>query len=313
VDPTAGPYAWDPHLVTWALLALAAVLVVVGHRRLARSAPLPIPWSPRQVRQLAGAGVAAVVALTWPVADLAAHWSLIALVTQRLILLLAVAPLLLLGLPYDVLQWMTRPRAVDAVLTRLSRPPVAIVAVTGLAVGSMVPALVHLQSTSPLARGVEDVVTVLAGLVLWIPVLGRIPGIVRPRPVVRFGYLVAQAVTPAFLSFIYIFSRHPLYPSFADSKAAIGLQPLTDQQVAGFVSKLSMLAVLLIVGGVVLSRTQATDEDLGEEDPLVWADVEREFERADRKGSRAPPDGPEVGTAGPATTPDLPDDRRPDP
>jgi cytochrome c oxidase assembly factor CtaG len=192
------------------------------------------------------------------VADLAAHWSLIALVTQRLILLLAVAPLLLLGLPYDIVQWLTRPRAVDAVLTRLSRPPVAIVVVTVLAVGSMVPVLVHLQSTSPLARGIEDGVTVVAGLVLWIPVLGRIPGIIRPRPVVRFGYLVAQAVTPAFLSFIYIFSRHPLYPGFAGSKAATGLQPLNDQQVAGFVSKLTMLIVLLTVGGVVLARTQAT-------------------------------------------------------
>jgi cytochrome c oxidase assembly factor CtaG len=305
VEASVGPYAWDPHLITWAILALGGALVVAGHRRLARSAPLPIPWTPRQIRQFAGAWVAALVALTWPVADLAAHWSLIALVTQRLILLLAVAPLLLLGLPYDIVQWLTRPRAVDAVLTRLSRPPVAIVAVTVLAVGSMVPVLVHLQSTSPVARGVEDAVIVLAGLVLWIPVLGRIPGIVRPRPVVRFGYLMAQAVTPAFLSFIYIFSRHPLYPSFAGSKVATGLRPLNDQQVAGFVSKLTMLAVLLTVGGVVLARTQATDEDLGEEDPLVWADVEREFERADRRSSRVAPDGP-------AETSDLPDDPRPD-
>jgi cytochrome c oxidase assembly factor CtaG len=312
VAASVGPYAWDPHLITWAVLVLGGVTVVVGHRRLAGSAPLPIPWTPRQIRQLAGAWVAAAVALTWPVADLAAHWSLIALVTQRLILLLAVAPLLLLGLPYDIVQWMTRPRAVDAVLTRLSRPPVAIVVVTVLAVGSMVPVLVHLQSTSPLARAIEDAVMVLAGLVLWIPVLGHIPGIVRPRPVVRFGYLVAQAVTPAFLSFIYIFSRHPLYPGFAGSKAATGLQPLNDQQVAGFVSKLTMLAVLLTVGGVVLARTQATDEDLGEEDPLEWADVEREFERADRRSSRVTPDGPEVEATGPTDPSDLPDDHRPE-
>ena len=313
MEATAGPYAWDPHLIAWVILALAVVLVVAGHRRLARAAPLPTPWTPRQIRQFAAAFVIAAVAVTWPAADLAAHWSLIALVTQRLILLLAVAPLLLLGLPDDVVQWMTRPRAVDTVLTRLSRPPVAIVAVTVLAVGSMVPVLVRLQSTSLLGRGLEDAVTVFAGLVLWIPVLGRIPGIVRPRPVVRFGYLVAQAVTPAFLSFIYIFSRHPLYPSFAGSKTATGLQPLNDQQVAGFVSKLTMLAVLLTVGGVVLARTQASDENLGEEDPLVWADVEREFERADRKSSRAAPEGRGPGMVEPAEAPDLPEDHRPDP
>jgi hypothetical protein len=71
--------------------------------------------------------------------------------------------------------------------------------------------------------------------------------------------------------------------------------------------------VLLTVGGVVLARTQATDEDLGEEDPLEWADVEREFERADRKGSRVAPDGPGDGTTGPTDTSDHPDDHRPDP
>ena len=102
----------------------------------------------------------------------------------------------------------------------------------------------------------------VAGLVLWMPVLGRIPGILRLRPVVRFGYLVAQAVVPAFLSFIYIFSDHPLYATFARSHAAVGLRPLNDQQIAGFVSKLSMLLVLLIVGAVVLARAPVTEEEL---------------------------------------------------
>ena len=140
---------------------------------------------------------------------------------------------------------------------RLHRPPVAIPMVTVLVVGSMTPALVRAQASTPWARGLLDVALVAAGLILWIPVIGRIPGIPRLKPMVRFGYLVAQAVVPAFLSFIYIFSNHPLYPDFARSHAAVGLRPLNDQQIAGFVSKLSMLLVLLIVGGVVLSRAPA--------------------------------------------------------
>ena len=297
---TAGPYAWEPHVLVWALLAVAIALVASGHRRLMRSSRQPIPWTRRQMGQFGGACIGLVVALTWPLADLAAHWSLTALVAQRVILLLVVAPLLLLGLPYDVLQWITRPPAVDAVLTRLRRPPLAIVTVTVLVVGSMAPALVRAQSSSGLARAAEDAVIVFAGLVLWIPVLGRVPGIVRPKPVVRFGYLVAQAVTPAFLSFIYIFSRHPLYPTFARSKAAIGLRPLNDQQLAGFVSKLSLLFVLLIVGAVVLARAPMSEEDLGADEPLVWADVERQFERADRRHLKP---GPDLPTPDPAQPP----------
>ena len=280
------PYAWEPHLVTWSILVLAAVLVVAGHRRLSHTVERPIPWTRRQIGLFAGAFGASVVALTWPMADLAAHWSLTALVTQRLILLLAVAPMLLLGLPYDLIQWLTRPAALDAVLNRLQRPPLAVATVTVLVVGSMTPALVRAQATSPLARGGLDALIVVAGLVLWIPVLGRIPGILRLKPVVRFGYLVIQAVVPAFLSFIYIFAVHPLYPTFARSHAAIGMRPLNDQQIAGFVSKLSMLLVLLSVGAVVLARASTSDAELGDNDPLVWADVEREFERADRRSSK---------------------------
>ena len=51
MEATAGPYAWDPHLIAWVILAIAVVLVVAGHRRLARAAPLPTPWTPRQIRQ----------------------------------------------------------------------------------------------------------------------------------------------------------------------------------------------------------------------------------------------------------------------
>jgi cytochrome c oxidase assembly factor CtaG len=292
---------FDPHLVTWGLMLGCVGLVVVGHRRLQR-AERPMPWSRRQIWMFTGACAASVVALTWPLADLAAHWSLTALVTQRVILLLVVAPMLLMGLPYDVIQWLTRPAAVDAALVRLQRPLVAIATVTVIVIGSMTEVMVRAQTSSPLARGLLVALILLAGLILWIPVLGRIPGILRLKPVVRFGYLAGQAVIPAFLSFIFIFSRHPLYGEFARSHAAIGLRPLNDQQIAGFVSKLSMLLVLLTVGAVVLARAPLAEEEFGKDDPLVWADVERQFERADRQGPRA---GDRTATTGSAPGRDL--------
>ncbi len=288
---TAGPYAWAPHLAAGLVLVVLCIAVVGGHRRLERSSDHPIRWTRRQIGCFAGAVAASVVALGWPLADLAAHWSLTALVAQRLVVVLVVCPLLLLGLPYDLVQWLTRPAAVDAVLVRLLRPPVAVVTVTVVLVGSMAPVLVRAQASSMLARGAVDLAVAGAGLVLWLPVLGRIPGIPRPRPVVRFAYLVAQAVVPAFLSFIFIFSTRPLYPEFARSHEAIGLRALNDQQIAGFLSKLSMLLVLLITGAVVLARAPRSEEEFGPDDPLVWADVERQFERADRRGVGIREDG----------------------
>jgi cytochrome c oxidase assembly factor CtaG len=193
--------------------------------------------------------------------------------------------MILLGLPHDVLEWATRPAFVDATLLRFRRPPVAIVTVTVLLVGSMAPTLVEAQASSAVVRGTLLVVILIAGLMLWLPVLGRVPGIPRLRPMVRFGYLAAQGIVPAFLSFILILSPHLLYSTFARSRTAIGLRPLNDQQIAGFVSKLAMLIVLLTVGSVYLLRA---DEEASAEDPLVWADVQRQFERADRQDSSDP-------------------------
>ena len=291
---TMGPFGWDFHAATWAILAVAVSLTVVGHRRLLSSSRRPIHWSRRQIEFFVGAFAGLAVALTWPVADLAADWSLTALIAQRLILVLAVAPMLLLGLPHDILEWATRPRLVDATLVRLRRPPVAIATVTVLLVGSMAPALVKAQASSALIRGLLFGAILLAGLVLWLPVLGRVPGIPRLKPMVRFGYLVAQGVVPAFLSFVLILAPHPLYGTFARSRMAIGLRPLNDQQVAGFVSKLGMLIVLLSVGTVVLLRA---DEGPSADDPLVWADVQRQFERADRRGGADEPASEATGTA----------------
>ncbi len=81
----------------------------------------------RQLRCLAGALVALALALTWPLADLAAHWSLTALVVQRLLLTLGAAPLLLLAMPSPLLAALTRPAPLDACLETLTRPVVAVV------------------------------------------------------------------------------------------------------------------------------------------------------------------------------------------
>jgi cytochrome c oxidase assembly factor CtaG len=280
------PYEWDFHLATWLVMLVAVILVVLGHRRLLRESDRPIRWTRDDIAIFAGACAAALVALTWPLADLAAHWSLTALMIQRLILLLAVAPMLLLGIPYDVLERITRPALVDAVLVRCRRPATAIVFVTVVIVVSTIPPVVEAQSSSSVVRGLLAVTTLIAGLVLWIPVLGRVPGLPRLRPMMRFGYLAAQAVVPAFLSFVLILSPHPLYAAFAGSKAAIGLRPLNDQQIAGFVSKLTMLIVLLAVGAFGLVGAPTSEEEPSLDDRLVWADVQRQFERAERRSSR---------------------------
>jgi cytochrome c oxidase assembly factor CtaG len=286
------------HLLLWAFVGGVSAFAAIGHRRLLGGSSQPEPWPRSRILRFAAAMGLTGITLGWPLGDLAAHWSLSALVLQRCVLVLAVAPLLLAGLSDQLIRWLARPASVDVVLMRVLRPPIAVVTVTVVLVVSVLPALVDAQSNSVVARGAMALLVLAAGTVLWLPVMGRIPGIPRPRPMIRAVYLVAQSVVPVFLSFLYILTTRPLYPSFSHSADVVGLSPLNDQQVAGFVSKLSFVLVLLAVAGVVLAWAPDSDADLGPEDPMSWADVERHFERVDRRGQAMPEPGP-VGAPDP--------------
>jgi putative membrane protein len=243
----------------------------------------------RQVRSFAGAMAVLLLALTWPVADLAAHWSLTALVVQRLLLTLAVPPLLLLGLPRPLVAAATRPAPVDALARSASRPPVAVVIVTVVFVATLTTGAVDAESSSAIARGLLDLVLLVAGVVLWLPVLAPVPGTAQLPALGRAGYLIVQSIVPSFLAVVWILARHPLYAPFDHPGRFVGLTPLADQEVAGFLAKLGTIAVLWTVAFIAVSRAQPTRPPDDEEQPLTWVDVERHLQRAERRQRRAPP------------------------
>lgn len=289
-----GPGAWafHPHPVSWAVAAAAAA----GYLWITRRAPFRATGRQRGVFLLGCLLLAA--ALTWPLADLAARWSLTALVFQRLLLMLAVPALVLLGLPENLLVRATRPAVVDRLVETLSRPVIAVVVVTVVAVGTLSSGAVHLQATSVAGRALMDTLLLGAGFVLWLPCTDRVPGAQRPGALGSAAYLVVQSIVPSFLSIVWIFARHPLYGTYAHGGAVSGLSPLLDQQVAGFVAKLATIVVLWTVAFVRLRRAEIPGGPGEDDRQLTWADVERQLLRVERRERRhearvpgmAPPD-----------------------
>jgi cytochrome c oxidase assembly factor CtaG len=226
-----------------------------------------------------------VVAVTWPLGDLAAHWLLMALVLQRLLLTLAVPPLLVLGTPRPLIARLTRPAPVDAVLRVAVRPAPAVAIVTVIAVATLTTGAVSLAARSDVARVAIELVVLASGFILWAPVLTELPGAQRLSPLGRGGYLIVQSIVPSFLSIVWIFAKHSLYPPYSHTGKVAGMTPLLDQQLAGFVAKLSTIAVLWTVAFVIMTRAESADV-AGHDEPLMWSDVEREIERADRRERR---------------------------
>jgi cytochrome c oxidase assembly factor CtaG len=256
----------------------------------------------RQRASFLGGIAALVIAFMWPLAPLAAHWSLVALVVQRLILMLAVPPLLVAGTPRAILVRLTRPAAVDAVLRVVVKPVPAVVIVTVVAVGTLTTGLVSLAARSDVARVVIQIVVLASGFVLWAPVLTELPGSQPLSRVGRGAYLIVQSIVPSFLSVVWIFARRPLYQAYDHRTPVLGMSAVLDQQLAGFLAKLCTIAVLWTVAFTLMTRSGSavgTSDDDAE--PLLWSDVEREIERADRRALRD-----RAGTAPPSVEPPPP-------
>jgi putative membrane protein len=276
----ARPFDWHLH-VAW----LLALPVLVGGYLWAVQRP---GWGAtrRQKALFIVGSVLLVGSVTWPLGDLAAHWMLMALVLQRLLLTLAVPPLLVLGTPRALIARLTRPAWVDAVLRVAVRPMPAVAIVTVVAVATLTTGSVTLASRSEAFRLLVELVVLASGFVLWAPVLSELPGAPQLSSLGRGGYLIVQSIVPSFLSIVWIFARRPLYPPFSHTGKVVELSPLLDQQLAGFLAKLSTIAVLWTVAFVIMTRAEGAERKGQDAEPLMWSDVERELERADRRERR---------------------------
>jgi cytochrome c oxidase assembly factor CtaG len=275
------PFSWHLDLF-WTLVIPTLVVAYIVATRAG-----PSRASRRQRVQFGLAVVALLAAFMWPLGNLAAHWSLLALVVQRLLLMLAVPPLLVAGTPRPIIVRLTRPAAVDAILRVIVKPVPAVCIVTVVAVGTLTTGLVSLAASSDVARVVIQVVVLLSGFVLWAPVLTELPGAHPLTAFGRGGYLIVQSIVPSFLSVIWIFAHRSLYRAYDHHGRVLGMSPVLDQQLAGFLAKLSTIAVLWTVAFMLMTRSQVAAETGEDTEPLMWSDVEREIERADRREQRA--------------------------
>jgi len=259
------------------LIIVVLVAVFVAHRF--------IVTTPPERRRASYALVALAVVTLWPIGDLAATVSLSVATVQRLVIMLLVAPLLLLSVPTQVLARFTRPAAVDWVTRKLAHPGVALVTVTVAGTATLATPVVDWGARSTWGRGVILIGVLLVGLLLWIPALAVLPGTRRLSPAARAGYVFASSLLVTSLSFVWIFSQHPLYPALQHQHALLHLSPLLDQQLAGFVAKLGCYVPMWWVAFSIFFRAEGQGLAV-EETPLYWADVERELERIDRQRAR---------------------------
>jgi putative membrane protein len=268
---------------------VVAALVVSYWWALARLGPRLVPDGDRVATRgnLVCFGLAAGtlwVFAEYPIHDLAEHYLFSVHMLQHLVFTTVSAPLLLLSLP----PWLMRrllvtPRRVCRIVRQVTRPVVALVIFNGFLVLTHWPTVTNETTHNELFHFGVHVVMFSTALVLWMPMINRLPELPRLSYPARMVYLFLQSFVPTVPASFLTFSSGIVYHAYIGRPELLGISAITDQQVAGVLMKLGGGAILWGLMTYTFfkwfSAEQARDRAERLPGDLTWDDVARELER----------------------------------
>lgn len=222
------PWRWHASvLVGCATLALA-YLVAVGPLRRRLGGPLRFPAG-RAVTFLLGL-LAMILALNGPIHDLSDQYLFSTHMFQHLVLALEVPPLLLLGIPAWLWDWLLQSRAMTLFWRKLASIPTGAALYTLVFAIWHVPVLYNLMMRDHRVHILMHLLVIATAVLMWWPILGKGKLALRLSPPAQMFYLFALSAPPMLLAVILALSQRPLYEWYALAPRLWGLTALQDQR-----------------------------------------------------------------------------------
>lgn len=244
------PWDWAPRFYpgVWLFVVATAVSTVVvvrrsgvrltGRQRLAGWAGLSVLWA----------------SLDWPLGTLGSGYLVSVHMVQYMLISFLAAPLLILAVPEDLARVAMENRTLSSLYRVFSRPLAAGIAANFILVATHVPVTVDFARGSQIGSFVLDVIWILGGLALWLPVAGPLPEF-RPSYPVRCIYLfLAAGVLPMLPGGFLTFAEFPLYSIYEMAPRVSSIDPISDQQAAGALMKVGSLPTIWPVIAVMFWR-----------------------------------------------------------
>ena len=276
-------WEWHAHPDVWALVVVLGAgywlaLARIGPRMVAPGQAV----ATRREVTLFAAGLAALwLHADWPMHDIGEHYLFSVHMVQHIGFTLIAAPLLLMGLPVWMVRWLVRPRATNFLVSRMGRPLAAGVVFNVVVVLSHWPVVVEASLRNHPVHFAVHVVVFTSALLMWFPVLNRVPELPRMSDGPRMVYVFLQSVIPTIPSSFLTFGDGLLYPFYGEVPRPFPMSAIDDQQLAGALMKVYAGLLLWSVIVVIFFRWYARDQRDQVGDVLTWDDVERELRRTE--------------------------------
>jgi putative membrane protein len=228
------------------LLGVVAV-VIAGWIAVARRSNQPLTAGRRWA--LVGALVLLVGVWVTPLATLAEHYLLAAHLLQVLVLMGPVPALLLLSLPP---QAGIAPESVPRLLRLAVHPVVAIIALNAGFIAWHITPVFDAALAQAWLYDLMQMSLLLVSLLFWWPIVTPCSPPARALSGFgKLGYIVLATIPQTFGGLLVALAGHILYPAYGAGPRLVGLDPMTDQEIAGasiaLVSKIALLAAFFVV------------------------------------------------------------------
>jgi cytochrome c oxidase assembly factor CtaG len=230
---------------------------------------------------VAGVGIVAAVQLP-PADDLADH-VLMAHMVQHLLIGDIASFLIVIGLSGPLLAPLLHLR-IGRALRPLTNPVVALILWALNTYMWRVPLLYQAAVRHDLLHALEHASYLWFGMLLWIALLGPMPQPAWFGNWAKLGYVVGVRFLGAVLANAFIWSQTVFYPVYRASDARAGLDPLSDQNVAGAIMMLEQMIVTVLLLAWLFIRFAGQDE---ERQRLVDLALDSGVELSDERAQRA--------------------------
>ena len=204
---------------------------------------------------------------SWPIHDIGEQSLFTFHMIEHLVIGLMAAPLLLLGTPRWMAEFLVHEPKQVVVLKAVTHPLVGFLFFNTVLAGLHWPQIIDLMVTIPWVHFAVHATLFTSAILMWMPVVSPHPEVARLKPPGAMMYLFAQSLVPTIPSAFLIFGNTPLYEYYAEAPKLWNWDPMMDQAIAGVIMKLGGGFLLWAIITVIWFR---------------WYRDEKEWDRLER-------------------------------
>jgi cytochrome c oxidase assembly factor CtaG len=229
------------------------------------------------------AGVVLEAAVQLPPFDSLSDQVLIAHMLQHVVIGDIATLLIVFGLTGPVIGPLLHIRATRP-LRKLAHPVVALVLWAVDLYAWHLPVLYQLAIRNDLVHALEHACFLWFGALLWLGLIGPLP---KPTWFTTWGrlvYVIGVRLIGTVLGNVFIWAQTIFYPVYRSTDAARGLNPLSDQNLAGAAMMLEQMILTILLLGWLFYRFAVQDE---ERQALLDLAAQRGIELSEARAARA--------------------------